>query len=243
MRYYKFLHSVHVDNILIGGTVRISSLSYYRELERPQWIADRLEGSIEVNMTEGLVVTGDEVSSFTPEGFPLLVRADTGGKITLGNEVILNYKHRDVFVFCASQGDLAPLTEATCGDTENPYDACVRIMDMELLAHRMFHRGSILEMGGAKVGHVFSYFRCAPVEYCNLSLDQKKMTTRPPPPSPFIKHHDPFPRQREVRIAFFEPRQVLPLETLTIKIPRPKEIFVEEFRDISGAISSGSATP
>jgi hypothetical protein len=243
MSCYKFLHSVHIDKIVIDGTVTISSLSYYRQLEEPQWIADRLEGSIEVNLTEGLVVSGNEVSSFTPEGFPLPVRADTGGKIILGNKVILNYKHPDVFVYCASQGDLAPLTEAMCGDTKNPYDACVRIVDMELLAHRMFYRGRILEMGGTKVGDVFSYFRCAPVEYCNLSLDQKTMTTRPPPPSPFVKHHDPFPRQREVRIAFFEPRQVLPSQTLTIKIPRPKEIFIEEIRGISGSTSTGLGTP
>jgi hypothetical protein len=85
MPYYKFLHSIHMDNILINGTLRVSSLSYYRRLEGPQWIADRLEGSIEVKMTEGLVVTGNEISSFTPEGFPLLVKADTGGKIVLGN--------------------------------------------------------------------------------------------------------------------------------------------------------------
>jgi hypothetical protein len=228
LRYYKFLHSVHIDNILIDGTVRISSLSYYRKLEEPQWIADRLEGSIEVNLTEGLVVTGDEISSFTPEGFPLPVRAGTGGKLIILDNIILNFKLPDVFVFCASQGDLALLTEAMCGDSKNPYDACVRIMDMELLAHRMFYRGRVLEMGSAKIGDVFSAFRCAPVEYCNLSLDQKTMTTRPPPPSPFIKHHDPFPRQREVRVAFIAPRQVLPSETLTIKIPRPKEIFIEE---------------
>jgi hypothetical protein len=174
-------------------------------------------------------VEGDEASPFTPEGFPLLVEADTGGKIILGKDVILNYQHTEVFIFCASQGDLASLTEAMCEDTENPYDAYVRIVDMELLAHRMFHRGTVVEMNSAKVSHVFTHFSCAPVVYNNLSLDQKKITTRPLPPSPFIKHHDPFPKQREVRIAF-QPRQVLPLETLTIKIPRPKQIFIEEFR-------------
>jgi hypothetical protein len=219
-----------MDNILINGTLRVSSLSYYRRLEGPQWISDRLEGSIEVKMTEGLVVTGNEISSFTPEGFPLLVKADTGGKGVLGGQIVLNFRHPETFVFCASQGDLAPLTEAMCRDTDQPYDACVRIRDMQLLLHRMYYRGRILEMDGAKVNSVFSYGCWAPVEYHNLSLDQKTMAGRPQPPSPFTKHHDPFPRQREVRIAFFEPRQVLLVETLTIKIPRPKEIFVEEFR-------------
>jgi hypothetical protein len=115
---------------------------------------------------------------------------------------------------------------------ENPYDACIRIVDIKLLAHRMFHSGIVLELSNAKVGHLFADFGCGEVAYDNLLQDQKTMTARAPRPSPFLKHHDPFSQQREVRIAF-QPHQVLTLETLTIKIPRPKQILIEEFRGIS----------
>jgi hypothetical protein len=233
MGYYKFLHSVHLDNILRDGTLRVSSLSYYRRLEDRQWIADRLEGSVEVRLTQGLAVTGNEVSEFTPPGYNPQVVAGSGGKIVLGEQVILNFQHPEVFVFCLSQGDLSELTEVMCQHGDRPYDACIQVNDIQLLGHRMYYSGKILEMNGVKVNELFTSGRWAPVEYKDLSLDQKNIRCRPEPPSPFVKHNDPFPVQREVRIALFEPRRTLPAETLTIKIPRPEQIFTEVFRNRS----------
>jgi hypothetical protein len=203
-------------------------------LEHRQWIADRLEGSVEVRLTQGLVVTGNEVSEFTPPGYNLPIVAGSGGKIVVGEQVILNFQHTpEVFVFCLSQGDLSELTEVMCQDGERPYDACIQVNDIQLLGHRMYYSGEILEMNGVKVNKLFTSGRWAPVEYRDLSLDQKNITSRPEPPSPFVKHNDPFPAQREVRIAFFEPRRTLQAETLTIKIPRPEQIFTEVFRNRS----------
>jgi hypothetical protein len=225
MAVYKFLQSIHTDRLLIDGTVRISALSFYRELEGEQWIADRLEGSVEVNI-DHLVVTGNEAGELAPLGYPLVARADAGGMIVVEN-CIFSYQHPDAFIFCASQGDLPSLTESMCRDRTTRYEACVRIVDLELLAHRMFYRGAVVEMDGAKVSHLFTEFRSAPVVYKGLSRPQQM--GRPPSPSPFLKH-DVFAGQREVRIAF-QPRQPIPLRTLTIKIPRPESIFVEEFRN------------
>jgi hypothetical protein len=231
MECYKFLHTRDLDRVLIEGTVKIASLSHYRQLEERQWIADRLEGTVEVKMTEGLLVTGNEISSFTPSGYPLSVVASGGGRILIGSGVTLRYVHPEAFLFCASHGDLISLTKAMCEEPmDDPYDACVRINDLQFLAHRLFYRGRIKEMSNTKIKDLFTHFAVSTIEYRNLSLDQKSMVAPPAPPSPFIKHNNPFPRQREVRIAFVGPRQPLPSKTLIVNIPHPGEMFVELFR-------------
>jgi Transposase zinc-ribbon domain len=98
-----------------------------------------LRGSVEEKMTQGLGVTGNEASAFTAEGFNLPVVAASGGKIVVGNQVTFGFQHPEVFVFCLSQGNLLDLTEAMCGYGKQPYDACVKIGDVQLLGHRMYH--------------------------------------------------------------------------------------------------------
>jgi hypothetical protein len=57
-KIYKFLHSHHLSRVL-EGTIRIGSLSHYRSLEGEQWIADRLEGSVEFD-PQGMVITEED---------------------------------------------------------------------------------------------------------------------------------------------------------------------------------------
>src|SRR5262249_6365371 len=140
-----------VDRILIDGTIRVSRLAYYRNLEASeQWVADQLEGSVVIKV-DNLTVTEDNVSDFAPIGRTPAIKVGSDSKVVLRNTV-LNYPYSDVFVFCASHGDLAHLTKIWCSSAfTNPYDACVGIVDMNLLAHRIFYRGVILELGEAKM--------------------------------------------------------------------------------------------
>ncbi|MDQ2803685.1 MAG: hypothetical protein M3Y41_13775 [Pseudomonadota bacterium] len=222
---YKFLNSAHINCIIVDGTVRISTLSYYRKLEKEQWIADCLEGSVGVNISN-LSKNSNEDLGFAPKGFPEIYGAGTGNGMVFIRDTEIRYYSQDTFIFSASRGDLPSLTKTMCQDSKDPYDACVRIVNMELLAHRMFHRGVVVEMGNTKVNRLFSHFHCAPVVYDDLRRDPK--TTRLPQPSPFLKHST-FAPQREIRIAL-QPRQAIPLQNLTIKIPHPEKAFVEEFR-------------
>lgn len=222
---YKFLQSEHIG-YLLKGSMRISSLSHYRALKCEQWIADIREGTTEVDVIH-FDSNEHDYDTLTPIGYSPLV-GPSKGRVIL-DDVLLSYPCPDVFIFCASRGDLRSLSEAMWqgeDPAKKPYDACVRIVDIEHLAHRMFHRGVVVEMGGAKVSQLFGDFRCKPVEYSNFSWSPK--IGRPPPPSPFVKHYT-FAEQREIRIVF-QPRQAILLQSLTIKIPRPERLLVEEFR-------------
>jgi hypothetical protein len=226
MPYYKFLDAKDVDRVLRDGTLRIASLSHYRNLEKNQWIADRLEGSVQVNVKE-LLVAGNEAASLTPDGFDPPGKVQAGAKIIFEN-CIFSYQTPEFFIFSLSGGDLDLLTEAMCKNSEHPYDSCINISDLELLAHRMFFRGKIIELDNEPVRRAFVGFRCGQVLYDNV--DREQTAGRPPAPSPFLKH-TAFSYQREVRIVF-QPAEPITSQVLTIKIPRPEVVMREKFRGL-----------
>jgi hypothetical protein len=106
-KIYKFLHSHHLTRVL-EGTIRIGSLSHYRRLEGEQWIADRLEGSVEFD-PQGMVIT-EEDNKLDPMLPPSLagrhVKVSTGGRITYAPGVKFTIQHPEVYLFSASIGDL-----------------------------------------------------------------------------------------------------------------------------------------
>jgi hypothetical protein len=57
--HYKFLDSAHVSNVLVEGTIVISSFEYFRRLEETEWggIADRLDAATELKIPEHFVAT------------------------------------------------------------------------------------------------------------------------------------------------------------------------------------------
>jgi hypothetical protein len=102
---FKFLSSQHIDCMVRDGTIRISSLSYFRALEGSKWIADPDEGTITVS-ADGAVLTSDAIEPqgepWRPNGYHPMLGARTGGKLIVGNNVRFAYRHPDVFIFCAS---------------------------------------------------------------------------------------------------------------------------------------------
>ena len=53
MGYYKFLHSKDIHHVVAGETIRLSTVSHYRELDGgEQSIADRLEGSVAMGIRD-----------------------------------------------------------------------------------------------------------------------------------------------------------------------------------------------
>jgi hypothetical protein len=236
MGYYKFLHSKDIHHVVAGETIRLSTLSHYRELEGgEQWIADHLEGSVAVGIRDLAV---QELSAYTPEG----IRPPIGGGGSVKNCLFL-YICPEAYIFCASQGNLASLTEVMCDNaTAAPYDACLRISDMRVLAHRIYHRGTVLEMDGARVRDLLGDPVCDTVTYSDLFFEQTGRMTRPPAPSPFRKHST-FDRQRELRLVFERAPQAILPETITIRVPKLKQLFVQEFRDRPTGRSLSAAPP
>jgi hypothetical protein len=227
---YKFLHSKHIDDVLLRGAVKIGGLPHYRGLEaNSQWIADKLEGLVELDLAP-MVITETE-NKFEPllpdELKGRAIRLETGGKAII--EAPISISAPDVYLFCASTGDLTDLTDAMCREPQNdPYDACIRITDIGFLAHRLFYRGVVPELDGAKMSDICERFMWADVTYDVLK--RNAAMGQAPSPSPFLKDVH-FARQHEVRIAFF-PRKPITRPTFVVHIPKSTQVFEELFRAV-----------
>jgi hypothetical protein len=218
--------------MLVDGTVRISTLSYYRKLEGDRWIADPDEATTVVN-AGGAVVTSEseepQFETWSPAGFIKGVAARAGGKITFNADARLSYLHPDCFIFCASQGEREKLIQTMCRDAKEPYDAGIRILlPLALFAHRVFWRGTIIELGNKPVRQLFQTVSSGPVTYD--AIEHHHAAGQAPSPSPFKKHPD-FAPQSEVRIVLV-PIRDLERDQLTVKLPHPEKVFAEEFRSI-----------
>jgi hypothetical protein len=165
---FKFLSSQHIDRIVCDGTIRVSSLSHFRTLEGNKWIADPNEGSRVVNVisaphgNEGPEPYGEP---WRPTGYPACVEVSGGAKLIFNN-IQFSYSHPECFIFCMSFGSLETFTQAMCRDAEEPYDACVRIVvHPDILAHRILHKGTIIELDNRPVTHFFAQAQAKPVTY------------------------------------------------------------------------------
>jgi hypothetical protein len=228
----KFLRSEHIDAIIKEGKLRFSTLSHFRTLEGEKWIGDPNEATTTVN-PKGTEFTSNSIEPvgepWRPSGYAPVFLASTGGKLRFNADVSINYGLPDVFIFCASDGELEPLTQAMCRDAKDPYDACIKLKTaMWSLAHRAFHRGRIVELGDKKVSELFSRIETRAVTY---DRQVHVPSSGPAPvPSPFQKDPE-FATQSESRIVLV-PRQPIDHSTITIKLPRPDKLFEEVFRSI-----------
>jgi hypothetical protein len=222
---YKFLHARHVTAVLDSGTIKIGSLSYYRGLESSdQWIADRLEGRVEIEPGEMIVSEHeDKLTPLLPRSLRNHVRAESGGTIQFAPGVKITVEHPEVYIFSASTGYLTELRDVMCRKFQEQYDACIGIRSFEQLAHRMFFRGRVLDLDNAKMSHLFTGFQCSAVSYEPLS--RTPALGRSPEASPFLKDTK-FKSQSECRIAFW-PRDPIQHSTLLVQLPRPNQLFKE----------------
>jgi hypothetical protein len=233
-RVYKFLDSRHVDDVLIRGTIKLGSLTHYRGTEADQqWISDRLEGRVEINAggEEGMIVTEhdnplDRMLPPSLAGRHAVVR--NGGRMIISPGVkILISPDVNPFIFSASKGLLEPLVEEMCQNSPQPYDACIGISDIGLLAHRLFYRGVVAELGNAKISKLFAHFVWKPVSYDSLS--RRPEHGQSPEASPFLKDRI-FAAQHEIRIVLF-PHKPIDSATLIVQLPRPDQLFFDAFRE------------
>jgi hypothetical protein len=230
MELLKFVKSTYIDDLLKRGTIRISTLSHFRKLEGKPWIADPNEATTIVD-ADGAIIASDAGASvsdtWTPPGFGTTALASDGGTIRFQSN--LSYEFPDCFIFCLSIGEKKALIQAMCRDAEEPYDAAVRIcVPLELLGHRMFYRGFVVELNNEPVRWHFTNIQTGQVDY--KQTVHHHSTGIAPPPSPFSKEKH-FAPQSEARIVLI-PRQDPIREWLTIRLPHPEKIFAEEFRTV-----------
>jgi hypothetical protein len=227
---FKFLKSAYIEDVLLRGTIRISTLSFFRAREGGRWIADPDEATTVVAAGGAVLASqsGQTVTdSWTPAGYGKHAVATDGGKIIFGEGTTIRYQHPDCFIFCVSEGERDPLTRAMCIDADEPYDSAVRILlPLELLAHRILYRSTIIELDDKPARRFFTSVASRTVSY---DANEHHYTAGVAPvPSAFRKHPD-FVAQSEARIVL-TPIENLGRDWLTVRLPHPEKIFVEEFR-------------
>jgi hypothetical protein len=201
--FYKFLHTEHIESVLRDGTIVVSSLKYFRDIEDKQkpWIGDRLEGATELT---------------TP-----------GGRIEMGG---VRFVHQvpSMHIYSCSSGSLDDLRKSMCVEAAEPYSACLRINDPVALAKAILDQGEVLETK-VPVSAIFEKTERGMVLYEDVTrhLGDGPVIV----PSPFKKAPQ-FAPQREYRLAFSPAAKGL-ADRIFIKVPEPGKHFAEEFRSYS----------
>lgn len=225
--HYKFLDSAHVANVLVDGTIVISSFEYFRQLEEAEWdgIADPLEGATELKMPDNFVATENspELAQLNSANIGLglfknFAKIESGDVITLSGARFV-HQIQDAFIFSASWGDLSRLRDYMFTKAKRKYDACLKIKNLHRLERLVFDKGHILDLD-RRFSEVFNRGEHKTVEYETRS---SSLAAGVLPPSAFKKSVQ-FKDQSEARITFI-PRIALTQKRLIVKIPDPRTIF------------------
>jgi hypothetical protein len=120
--FFKFLDTKDVDKVLRDGTLKVSSLKYFRELERGQ-IGDRLEGSTELTTPERFTLTEGspqlELANRANIGLGMIkknfARVSGGSRIEMGG-VRFIHQVPNMYIYSYSYGDLDEL-KRQCAST------------------------------------------------------------------------------------------------------------------------------
>jgi hypothetical protein len=234
--YYKFLDTPDIDKVIGDvGTVKISSVSYFRTLEASRGtIADPLEAASLLTVGEKFVLTEGspelEIANNAGIGlgmFQKFADVSSGGVVDISG-LKLMHTTQELFLYSASVGDLDQLTLDMCVNADPPYDACLRIADLGALRQRIFEAGRIRELD-CKVSDLFEPGLIQQIEYEEGTRDIREGPVIEP--SPFKKDVR-FKHQSEVRILFVpKDGAEIPNKPLIIEIPDPKFIFKEVFRN------------
>ena len=235
---YKFLNTVDIDKVITNGTIKVSSASYFRELEAVGgWgaIADPLEAASLLSVGDRLVLTENspelDIANKANIGlgsFQQFAQISGGGSVVLHPGTGFVHTTREVFIYSTAAGGLNDLRTAMCVDAEKPYDACLKIVDLVALRARIFEAGWILGLH-RKVSEIFEPGVIQPIRYETRSRDIREGPVIET--SPFKKAIR-YKSQSEVRLLLIpKDGAQIPKEPLIIKVPEPASLFQEVFRD------------
>ena len=235
---YKFLNSRDVDKVIVDGTIKVSSATYFRELEAVGgWgaIADPLEAASLLTIKNRLDLTENSTelemvnkANIGLGSFQQFAQVSGGGRIVIHSGVGFVHTTPEVYIYSAAAGELKDLTTAMCVEAEKPYDACLKIVDLSALRARIFEAGWVLGLD-RKVRDIFEPGVIQPVRYEPRSRDISEGPVIEPSPFKKALRYKP---QSEVRLLL-NPKDGTPIpkEPLIIKIPDPASLFQEVFRD------------
>jgi hypothetical protein len=225
--HYKFLDSAHVSNVLVEGTIVISSFEYFRRLEEAQWggIADKLEAATELKMPEYFVATENspELKQLNNANiglgrFKQFAKIETGGVISMSGARFI-HQIPDAYIFSASWGNLDHLRDYMYVKAQRKYDTCLKLRNLHRLQRRLLDAGYIPELD-SRFSDVFHRGEHKIVEY---EVRSNSFPEAVLPPSAFKKGIQ-FREQSEARITFI-PKIALVQTRLIVRFPDPGSIF------------------
>jgi hypothetical protein len=206
MKFYKFLESKHLSNLL-GGSILLGSLARYRGEEREQ-IRDGIEGVQEYYQSDALHYDGiksadqpvrDQLAAL---GIPA---RGTNQVVAINNRMI--QESSPCHLFCFSGGEL----ESLKSHWERSYDCCVEITDPVGLAQQLGTRAQLTSPAIRNANEILRPLGVCPVVYDGGAIDVVQHL-KPPEPSIFRKPPE-FSADCEWRIAFAD-REALPKNLL-----------------------------
>ena len=148
---YKFLNTRDINKVIVDGTLKVSSATYFRELEAVGgWgaIADPLEAASLLTIKDRLDLTENspELEMVNKANIGLgsvqrFAQVSGGGRVVIHPGVRFVHTTPEVYIYSAAAGELNDLTTAMCVEAEKPYDACLKIVDLSALRARIFEAG------------------------------------------------------------------------------------------------------
>jgi hypothetical protein len=235
---YKFLNTQDINKVIVDGTIKVSSATYFRELEAVGgWgaIADPLEAASLLTIKDRLDLTENspelEMVNKANIGlgiFQRFAQVSGGGRVVMHPGVRFVHTTPEVYIYSAAAGELNDLTTAMCVEAEKPYDACLKIVDLSALRARIFETGWVLGLN-CEVSDIFEPGVMQPIRYESRSRDIREGPVIEPSPFKKALRYKP---QSEVRLLLIpKDGAQIPKEPLIIKVPDPASLFEEVFRD------------
>ncbi|HEY1630072.1 MAG TPA: hypothetical protein VGF56_02095 [Rhizomicrobium sp.] len=244
--FYKFLNSKHID-LLLNGSIQISSLAYFRYLEDESGnslIGDKLEGQSEIYQSSPLVIDSQSMGDadrrrLRTRGVYISPTAgSSNGKVTLSDSTFVR-RDAHSLIFSFTSAEVESGTKIFCDDPPEPcfrYDACVRICDAALLEHAIWETATIEEYPSARLSDIFYSIRTGKIEYADKRADF--MESREVSASAFVKSVA-YERQSEHRVVFV-PKNSRERDRLHLRLPNAGEYFREVFRDRDVGLGTAS---
>jgi hypothetical protein len=232
--YLKFINTEHIDCVLKGGTLIVSSFQHFRDLEttKGRGIGDRLEAATELTAPDKFTLREGSAElkrvNEATAGMGLFTGkfadVSSGGTIVMdGSRFIAQVEPMHIYSFAA--GDLDELTRRMCVECTPPYDACLRIIDPGALAQAICDTGVTTD--GRPFRALFQMIRHEPVKYEPVTQDI--MSGNAIAPSPFRKAPH-FAYQSEERFVLAPVPGVALSDRIEIRLPNPFAHFEEVFR-------------
>ena len=208
MIVYKYCNS-NIENRILSGSVKLSSLGYFRNLER-QKIGDANEGTDLRIVNYELSGKGVGPSIRYPDGIEIgtVVSHSDHLKVSISNLRAID--QTDALIYSATK---VRDDGYWCDGIENPYDTCIKIKDINKLA-------SLLQIEIKKLwpSHYTDY-KILECEYADITTENYQ---KPLSADPFRKDVR-FAKQEEIRIAFFF-NSPLPADELIVNV-NPVDLF------------------